>query len=359
MKRKRIVIMLLSLGITACDMLGDGSGAGNGSLEFSFDDGFVCEDTRAGLEVPDTNDFILTVTGPDGNTVYDGPYGEIPEVMMVKAGSYNIKAVSCSFERPQFSMPQFGDEQCVVVPSDGAVSVRLVCSQLNSGIRLKIESAFLSEYPDAALLLKSSHGSLPYSYRESRIAYFKPGNVSLLMSRGGKDDVLLTRWMEPNEILTLKVDVSGTKDDGKTGQGISVGVDTARFWMEETYVLGQGTARGESSSDPMGISQARSSIGAKGVWVAGYIVAGDLTSSSASFEEPFKSASNLAIGPRKTVVDRNSCLSVQLQSGTVRDALNLVAHPDYLGRRVVLKGDITASYYGLVGIKNVTDYVLE
>ena len=30
-----------------------------------------------------------------------------------------------------------------------------------------------------------------------------------------------------------------------------------------------------------------------------------------------------------------------------------------LRRRLILKGDIVASYYGLVGIKNITDYLLE
>ena len=56
---------------------------------------------------------------------------------------------------------------------------------------------------------------------------------------------------------------------------------------------------------------------------------------------------------------RSSCLAVQLSSGSVRDNLNLVDNPEILGRRVALKGDVVASYYGLVGIKNVVDYVVE
>ena len=50
---------------------------------------------------------------------------------------------------------------------------------------------------------------------------------------------------------------------------------------------------------------------------------------------------------------------MQLPTGAVRDALNLVDNPEILGSRLVLKGDVVASYYGLVGIKNVSDYVLE
>ena len=357
MKKKILIAVILPF-MAACEMLGDGTTSeGEGKLEVSFSD-VMNDDTRAGVEIPDTNDFILTVTGPDGKSVYSGSYGDAPEAVKVKAGSYNVKVVSREFERPMFSAPQFGDEQCVVVPSDGVVSVKLLCTQLNSGIRLKIAPSFLTSYPDAALMLKSGDGGLPYSYRETRIAYFKSGDVSLVMSRGGSDEVLMTRWMEPNEILTLKVDVS--KTGGVTaGKGISVSVDTARFWVEDSYVIGEDAVRGETSDDPMGVSQAKASIGSKGVWVSGYIVAGDLTSASASFEGPFKSDTNLAIGPKKTVSDRNSCLSVQLPSGDLRDALNLVAHPDNLGRRLVLKGDIVESYYGLVGVKNITDYLLE
>ena len=358
MKRQRLFFMFVLLFLTACEILGDGTSSENeGRLELSFSDGYGS--TRAGLEIPDTNDFILTVSGSDGKTIYEGAYADAPDALTVKAGSYDVKAVSCRFDRPQFSSPQFGDEQCVVVPSEGVVSVKLMCSQMNSGIRLQIAPSFLSAYPDASLLLRSDDGGLPYSYRETRIAYFNPGNVSLVMSQGGDDKVLMTRWMEQNEILTLKVDVSKDHAGLEASEGISVCVDTARFWSEGSYVLGEDGVRGESSEDPMGISQAKASVGCKGVWVSGYIVAGDLTSASASFEEPFKSASNLAIGPKRNVADRSSCLAVQLPSGDVRDNLNLVSHPEYLGRRLVLKGDIVASYYGLVGIKNVTDYVLE
>lgn len=358
MKRKNLFLLLLPFW-AACEMLGDGSASGeDGRLDVSFSEG-AYDDTRADIEMPDTNDFILTVTDADGKQVYAGPYGDAPESIMVRPGSYNVRVVSCEFDRPRFSAPQFGDEQCVIVPSEGHVSVKLACSQVNSGIRLKIAPSFLTSYPDAALVLKSEGIGLPYSYRESRIAYFKPGDVSLIMSRGESDEVLMTRWMEPNEILTLKVDVAGTKDEADGGNGISISVDTARVWMEDTYMIGDSGSRGDSPEDPMGISQARSSVGSEGVWVRGYIVAGDLTSSSASFEGPFKSASNLAIGPKKNVTDRNSCISVQLPSGDLRDELNLVSHPEYLGRRLILKGDIVPSYYGLVGIKNVEEYVLE
>jgi hypothetical protein len=43
---------------------------------------------------------------------------------------------------------------------------------------------------------------------------------------------------------------------------------------------------------------------------------------------------------------------VQLPAGEVREALNLVDNPELLGRKIVVRGDIVDSYYGLTGLKN-------
>lgn len=360
MKRIEILFLFMLPFLTACDLLGDGSTGKKGELRVAFDE-LLPEDTRAAMEIPDTNDFLLYVSDSKGDVIYEGTYGMAPESMLVKSGSYNVKAVSCEFTRPTFSKPQFGDEQCVVVDAGSAAAVKLICSQINSGIRLKTSSAFLTAYPGASLVLKSQEGTLMYGYSEKRIAYFLPGSISLVMSQDGKDNTLMTRWLEPGEILTLSVGVSASSNpsDVTGGKEISVSLDTSRVWIDDQFVIGQGGQGGGNSSDAMGISQAMSSVGENGVWVRGYIVGGDLTSSSGSFEEPFKSRTNLILGPKVSTVNRSSCLAVQLPNGDVRDNLNLVDNPGMRGRRICLKGDIVASYYGLVGIKNVTDYVLE
>jgi hypothetical protein len=108
----------------------------------------------------------------------------------------------------------------------------------------------------------------------------------------------------------------------------------------------------------MTVAQARSSAGAEDVWVSGYIVGGDLTSSSASFAAPFQSRTNIVIGPKSTTSSRSSCLSVQLAAGQARDVLNLVDNPSNHGRKVLLKGNIVEAYYGMPGIKNITGFEL-
>ena len=353
---KRILLFLVS--VVSCQMLGmqDVSDE-KGELRISFSGELS---TKVMEDIPDTSDFLLTVYGPDGSVIYAGTYGDSPERIIVDAGSYTVNVRSCEFTRPAFSSPQFGDEQCVVVPAGGVADVRLMCVQINAGIRLNIDESFLSACPDAVLFLKSSQGKLMYGYNERRIAYFLPGSVSLMMSSGGVDKVLFTRVLQAQMVLDIDVSATVKDEDSIAKENISVAVDTSRNWVSESYVIGGSQpGKGDSVSDALTVSQAAASAGEEDVWVSGYIVGGDLTSSSASFETPFTSRTNILLGSRSSASDRSSCLSVSLQSGYIRDELNLVDNPFLLGRKVCIKGDIVEAYYGLPGLKNLTDFELQ
>lgn len=356
--RLRGVLLYLSLTVLmqSCNLLG-GIPSAEGELRIAFARGQELL-TRSGLEIPDTSDFLLTVKDSKGAIVYDGTYGASPESLFLKPGSYTVSIVSEEFSRPAFSLPQFGDEQCVVVSAGDVVSLKLICRQLNSGIRLRIDSGFLSRYPDGALLLKSNFGRLMYGYAEKRIAYFAPGNISLILADGGTDQVLLTKTLEAQEILDLKVMVSssgGSSTESADAPGITVVTDTTRVWLSDEYVIGGTSSDGKILS----VSDARSMAGETDVVVCGYIVGGDLTSSSASFSKPFSSRTNILIGPRSSTSDKSSCLSVQLPAGDIRDDLNLVDNPGLLGRKICLRGDIVDAYYGIPGMKNITEYELQ
>lgn len=326
-----------------------------GRLKLKFDAN-PSEVAKVSMELPDTNDFLLTVRKDDGAVVFDGLYCEAEEEFLLDPGSYHVFVRSADFEGPAFSEPQFGDEQCTIVPAGGDASVHLQCRQINSGVRLKVSSDFLVEYPGGVLFLKSDEGRLMYSYTEKRIAYFRPGNVSLVLADGGKEEVLLSRILSAQEILTLKVSVAGS---GKSGSGISISLDTTRVWNDESYVIGGDNGKGSEYTNALTVSQAMASVGMKDVWVNGFIVGGDLTSASASFMPPFRSSTNLVIAARSSVSDRKNCIAVQLPSGDIRDVLNLAENPDMLGREICLNGDIVESYFGLTGLKSVSDYVLK
>ncbi len=353
MKRLLFAVFLTAV---SCEMLGLRSGAEKGELRISFAEEQESL-TRTGLAIPDTSDFLLTVKDSDGKIIYDGRYGDSPESMPLDADSYTVRIMSEKFEKPAFSSPQFGDEQCIVVPAGQIVDAKLVCRQMNSGIRLKVDPGFLDVYPEGVLLLKSSLGRLVYGYSEKRIAYFKPGDVSLVLNEGKTDKSLMTRNLKAQEILELKVSVASSFGSGGKG-GMSVSVDTLRNWITDDYIIGGDKGDGSGKYDAMTVSEALSSIGEEGIWVSGFIVGGDLTSSAASFDEPFSSKTNILLGSRSSTTDKDACLSVNLPSGAVRDALNLVDNPHLLGRKICLKGDIVESYYGIPGIKNITEYEL-
>jgi hypothetical protein len=181
-----------------------------------------------------------------------------------------------------------------------------------------------------------------------------------MMSANGSDKVLLTRTLQPRTVLEIGVSAAGSSSSGQQ-EKISVAVDTSRTWNTESYVIGGGgsSGKGNSVSDALTVSQAAASAGEEDVWVSGYIVGGDLTSTSAVYKAPFTSRTNLLLGPRSSTSSRASCISVSLPSGHIRDDLNLVDNPSMLGRKVCLRGDIVEAYYGMPGLRNLTDFELQ
>ena len=92
----------------------------------------------------------------------------------------------------------------------------------------------------------------------------------------------------------------------------------------------------------------------------GYIVGGDLSTAGTTVKtSKVTKATHLAIATRSTVTAKSSCVAVELPKGKIRDALNLVDHPDLIGTRVYLKGSLVTSYFGTTGLKGTSEYVLK
>ena len=369
MRLKRLWALLpLVAALGACDDFGLRPG-GQGELRWVID-GSGPGTRASSAEIPDTNDFILKVSDAGGKILYEGAYGDSPESLLVDAGSYTVAVHSIQFTAPGFSRPVYGDEQVVVVKAGASVTVRLDCVLENAGVRLQIAPDFLTSYPDGVLFLKSGETRLMYGYSEKRIAYFKPGPISLILNNRDADETLLTRTLDARTILTLSI--SAPHGGSAAASSISVAVDTAKVWSQETYVIGgNGSSSGGSSQggndnhgdeidNAFSVSQASEHVGEDAVWVYGYIVGGDLSTAGTTVKtSKLTKATHLAIAARSSVTAKASCIAVELPKGSVRDALNLVDHPDLIGTRVYLKGSIVASYFGTTGLKGVSDYVLK
>ena len=170
--------------------------------------------------------------------------------------------------------------------------------------------------------------------------------------------------MAAGDILRLKINVSSSASSQESG--IRIAVDTAKNWINESFTIGgsgggsSGESGGSGNTDlVLTIAQVKEADEGEPVWVSGYIVGGDLTQANASFTPPFSSNTNLVLGPRSSSSSRSSCLAVSLPKGDVRDALNLVDHPELLGKAVEVFGEVSHSYFGMDGLKNVSDYRLK
>ena len=352
-----MALLPLLAGLAACEDFSMKKDAGPGELRWLLDPGPL---TKSQAEMPDTNDFLLTIQDAQGKTLYEGCYGDSPESLQVSPGSYTVSVESVSFTSPAFARPQYGDRQVVVVQAGQSVTVRLVCSLLNAGIRLQIASGFLDAYPDGVLYVKQDDVRLKYLYREDRIAYFLPGPVSVILYNEGQDQTLFTRTLSAREILTVKLSVPVPAELGSPS--IQIAVDTTKTWSQYAYEIGGsgGSGDGTEEQDALSVGGAADHIGENGVWVYGYIVGGDLTSAGSSVKtSDITKSTHLALADRSSVTAKASCLAVELPKGSIRDALNLVDHPDLIGTRVCLKGNLVESYFGTVGLKSTSDFLLK
>lgn len=306
----------------------------------------------------DTNDFILTLASVEAldEPLYQGRYADRPTEWFLDPGTYEVSVVSIPFVEPAFDAPQYGDKQLVVVTAGQTVGVTFWAHTLNAGLRFRFTEPFSTVYAGWKVLLTAECGSLDYGLREQRTAYFAPGRLEMLLTDGQQQQSLGSRFLYEGQVLTLTL--SSTEPVEDVEAGFSIVVDTSKVWINEDLNLGD-LHDGSSRESALTVLELSDHAGKQDVWVVGYVVGGDLTSSSVCFDPPFEKMTNLALAAAPTVRNREECASVELKSGAVREALNLVDHPELYGRRIWICGDVVASYYGLVGVKSISEWIYE
>lgn len=348
--KKRFVLTVVSTSVifASCNEAPAGP---ESRINFYFAEPLKTAATRAGSPY-DTNSFILSVQNIDGEIVYNGAYGERPADFRVKAGTYEVTAVSEAFDKPAFESPQYGDSQVIVVSNGEDTDVTLLCKMLNAGVRLSLTDAFKAKYPAGKLVLRQETGALDYAYDETRSGYFKAGNISFFYSREGIEKALFNRTAESGERHELTLNASSEE----SSSGFTIIVDTAAFRIVETITVGEefSGADGSSVQKALSVPAAKERPGDT-CWVWGYIVGGDLSTTSIKFDGPFEKSSNMAIAASPSENAKANCFSVELSRANIKSALNLVDNPGNLGKKVFLKG-VVSTYFGLTGLKNVTEF---
>lgn len=348
------LVFLSSLFLTGCKGL-TFTEEDQGTLILTFAKGNI---TKAVVrDFPDSNNFILVIKAiSNGNLIYNGSYGQRPAAFNLNAGTYDVKVMSRSFSYPEYETPCFSDFRTVVVEAGKKVQLAFACSQSNAGVRLMFTDGFKTRYQGYRPEMHDSCGSLLYTYTENRFAYFGPGNVVVqlreVLPEGATEEPeiiqIYTRRLYAKDMLTIKFHAYPVAQEEES---CGIQIDTVSNWLYEYVVMG-GTGGGDglTKATALAVSQLSSHIASTDIWVAGYIVGGDLTSTSINFTAPFQSNTNLAIADAPSERDRNKCASVSLPQGTLRQMLNLVDNPANLGQKVWLKGTVAESYFSLVGI---------
>ncbi|PKO99169.1 MAG: hypothetical protein CVU13_06460 [Bacteroidetes bacterium HGW-Bacteroidetes-8] len=316
---------------------------------------------------PDSNSFILTVKRVGGDVVYKGKYGDRPQTFKLSAGNYDVEVVSGSFTTPEFDTPIYSDSGTVVVEEGKVTNLSFLCRQSNGALRLGFSSDFVTRFAGYTPEIEDIKGVRDYVYSESRYLYINPGDVTIKLRGGattGTDRFLITKKsISAREMVTVNLHSSSNGGGGGSGSGgessviTGILIDTTSIWITDDIVVGD-KRDGSSRELAIRVEEIAGFVGAKGVWVSGY-VAGYLTTASLFSSPPFDVETNIAIADKKGESLRSLCAGVALAAGSVREALNLKSNPTNLGKKVWVKGTITDSYFGLKGINSVTDYVIE
>lgn len=124
----------------------------------------------------------------------------------------------------------------------------------------------------------------------------------------------------------------GTPNKPSTPEAKTTGTEADPYTVTDAKLVGSGT-----------------NVFVKG-YIVGYIPTGEKSLSSAVFGAKGEnvSTSNVLIAASADESDVNKCMPIQLSN--VRDAVNLSANPDNLGKEVTLCGKILA-YFGATGLK--------
>ena len=347
--------------ITICAAVGcglEGRGDKDAVLLLSIRQENTFATKAAGAPMPDTNQFILQIKNAAGEYVYNGVYGSKPAKISVPAGSYDLSLVSQQFTAPAWETPVYGDAVNIVVASGETVSVAFLCKMVNAGVKIKMTERYVAKYP-GDLTISQEKGHLNYTSSEGRFGFFEAGNASFsAVATDGSRQSLFSKQLTEGQMLTLTLDAS-TLDSGSS---ITVKLDTTATYLSQMIIVDQYQ---ESTGDGLTWNTAYSVAEAalhpeELVWVWGYIVGGDLTTSGINYEAPFSKNSNMAIAASASCRNRPDCVSVELASGSdIRESVNLVDHPDKLGSKIYIQGTIKESYFGLTGIKGVKDFHLE
>lgn len=188
---KLIPLSVLLATTVACSDIDENysGGAGFLALEISADGRVVSsrgaqEADGYSIKVPSPEEFSITLTDATGNFSHTWPsLADFPVAEQYRVGAYTLQARYGSLDNEGFDTPCFEGETEVTITEAVQTKASVVCTVANAMVSISYTDAFRAYFKDWSAELHSTGGAyIPVAADETRPAFLRPGDVSLMLN---------------------------------------------------------------------------------------------------------------------------------------------------------------------------------
>ena len=341
-------VLLFILMVTACESL-SWNEEGKGALSIRMQKETA---VRVKADVSFV-DYLIEIKDGSEGVVVSGSYSAIPDPVELDPGPYTVSALSEPMGAPAFDKPVYGSSVDVNVVAAVKNTLQMVCTQVNAGLRIVYKPEFEELYDSYSVEVTGMDGSLTYEKEEERTGYFASGTLEIVLSIDGEDPVQVSKNVIARDMLVLTIFPMEADPGTKGSIELQLSVDTTRVWRREEWKPGASASDGLTPATAYTVAEAQTLESGENVWVCGYIVGGDASTSSFKTSPPFTANTNLVIADSPVEVLRANCMAIELPTSpaSLRAEFGMVANgATLLGRRCWFRGNIEA-YFGHPGLR--------
>lgn len=229
--------------------------------------------TRSGGNTPVDNDFLVRIENTRGEMLKTWKYAELPSLIKVVPGSYKLVAsYGTDSILPAFEKPYYYGETKITLKEGDNLDTLVYCSIGAVKVAVEFDKSFGYEYQDYWVDIKTVGDSLSFAKNESRVAYFKPGNLRMrfVLKPVGSDTYYqfyppAVGAVKAKEFYKMKLKANTDKGDLKSITittdsstiDIPVDVELPPFYLPKPApkVTPQGFASGETIETTEGLSK--------------------------------------------------------------------------------------------------------
>lgn len=244
-------VVLVAIGaMSSCARVDlDGDGENNSRLQVQLQANHSMESSRTlskasgdvVLFTPEVEDFDITIAKASGSVAPKTMrYGEMPNIIELTSGRYDIIATYGSLEEEGFEKPAYYGSSEVSILEDETVSATVTSALINTAVSISYTEAFKNYFASYETTVHSAGGGyFKFEKDEKRAVYVKPGNVTVQMDLVKTNGAELK--FEPLEIKDTKAKthyhITFDIENGTGDASLKIIFDETTETVPETIVL--------------------------------------------------------------------------------------------------------------------------